>query len=309
MNPQLTISIVTKERPLKLERCLESICKQSILPTSVLIVDNDIKKTAYPVYLKYKKSLNMNYVLEKKAGVPRARNAALKKAKTRFLGFVDDDCILDKHWVKAAISKLTSANRRTYVVGRTLFFNKNSLLALAQSRRDTYWKLKLLKKGNETMEYHFDTKNVVFDKDKVLAHKMEFDPSCSIGRYDSGDFDFGMQLKDKSLKGVYVKKMLLFHEEESSLIKYLKKAYFRGKIAAHISHKWKLGHKLVNLSAQNIKWWIYDSINNFSKEKRMYTRALNISEFKKTLLTLIIRISDRVYLQGYLSYLKENKNV
>jgi len=306
MDSQLTIAIVTKKRPSRLARCLESICRQSVFPTVVFIIDNDSKKSAYPIFKKFKKKLNIKYFSEKRPGVPSARNTALKKAKTRFLGFVDDDCILDKRWVELATKELFSRKGLTYVVGNTQLYNNQNIVALAQHLRDTYWRLKSLKKDNQTMEYHFDTKNVVLKRSIILSNKVSFDTKCSIGRYDSADFDMGLQLTRKSLKGIYLKKMQLFHEDNVSLKMYIKRAYYRGRLAGYISRKWKLGHKLVDLSARNLKWWIFDTLNNFSKEKIMYTKGRNLSGLEKILITILIRIHDRAYLQGYLSFL-ENK--
>jgi|SRR3990170_2493976 len=306
MGADLTIVIVTKNRPVKLARCLASIRKQSVLPSGVLIIDNDVRRSAFPVYREYKNSLNLYFSSEKRQGVPWARNKALKYTKSQLLGFVDDDCVLDKRWSENVVNMLSESENITYVVGDTKLYNKNNLFALAQHSRDNYWKLKTFKNGNETTRYHFDTKNVVIKLSDIKSKNVKFDPKCSINEFDSGDFDFGLNLAGKSLKGVYLEKMILFHEETSGISRFIKRAYYRGKIAKYISKKWDLGNVLVNLPARNFKWWFFDSINNFAKEKRMYTKNLKINNLKKILITILIRIHDRIYLQGYLSFNDES---
>jgi len=299
MDTSLTIAIVTKNRPSKLERCLESIRKQTVFPKKILIIDNDKEKSAYFVIKKFK-NLNLKYFLEKNPGVPNARNRALKECKTSYLGFVDDDCVLDKRWVENVVNMLSESKQITYVVGDTKLYNKSNLFALAQHCRDNYWKLKTLKNGNETTRFHFDTKNVVFRIDDIKSNGIKFDPKCSMGEFDSGDFDFGLNLTSKSLKGLYLNNMILFHEETSSMVRFIKRAYYRGKISAYISKKWGLGDILVNTSAKNLKWWIFDIFNNFLKEKVNYTKNLYITNLKKMIITTLIKIHDRAYLQGYL---------
>ena len=163
MDSQLTIAIVTKKRPSRLDRCLESIYKQSILPETVLVIDNDSKKSAYPIFKKFKKKLNIKYILEKRPGVPSARNTALKDAKTRFLGFVDDDCILIENWVSIVVSSFNSKPKADFLIGNTELYNSKNLIALAQHTRDTYWRKKLLLRNSLVTEHHFDTKNAALN--------------------------------------------------------------------------------------------------------------------------------------------------
>lgn len=302
----LTIAVVTKDRPVRLGRCLESICRQTILPTTVLVVDNDIMASAKPVSLKFKNKLNINYVLEKKPGVAGARNTALKHSATRFLGFVDDDCVLDQEWAEAGITKLTTTKELTYVTGNTQLYNNSNLLAQAQHCRDSYWYREKLKSNNKTMEYHVDTKNIMFNLEKVFANKLEFDSHCSLGIYDSADLDFGLQLARKSLGGLYLDNMRLRHEEVSSLGRFVVRAYQRGRLAGYINHKWQLGHRLVDLSEKSMIRWGKNFIKHFAEEQRRYTDGLKLPVVKKNLILLFIKVYERTYLQGYLAYLKTN---
>ena len=301
MDSQLTIAIVTKKRPSRLARCLESIYKQSILPETVLVIDNDSKKAAYPIFKKFKKKLNIEYILEKRSGVPSARNIALKDAKTRFLGFIDDDCILGKHWVSAVVSGFNSKPKADFLIGNTELYNSKNLIALAQHTRDTYWRKKLLLRNSLVTEHHFDTKNAALNLEKIKDAGLKFDVKCSDGDFDSGDFDFGFQLKDKNLRGKIVKKMTISHEETSGLVRFLKRAYSRGRIASYIKKKWALNDDFTNVKEKKMSQWIEHLRYNFGKEMKMYTKDLSVSGVNKFIITLLIKAYERAYFYGYIS--------
>lgn len=301
----ITVVIVTRNRPAKLKRCLESLSSQSYLPEKVLVIDNDIKSTSYSVAQNFKEKLNLEYYLEYASGVPHARNTALNKTKSRFLGFVDDDCILDEKWVEIAINTLKRVKGITYICGKTKLYNNNNILALAQHTRDSYWYIKKLKNDKETTQEHFDTKNVVFDKEQILAKGIKFDENCRFGQFDSADFDFGIQLATNSLKGIYISSMKLMHEETNNLQRFIIRGYYRGKIAGYINEKWSFGDKLVDMSERNVLIWLLKTIKNFPLYFKIYTKNLNISIFRKILLICLIRSYEAAYLMGYIGYKKK----
>lgn len=301
MNTGLTVAIVTKERPFKLIRCLESLSKQTLVPR-VLIIDNDVKKSAYWVFKDYRKRLPLRYYLEKKSGVPYARNRALVLSDTRYLGYVDDDCILNEKWVEFALGALKRNRGIAYVCGKTKPNKSKNILAIAQHTRDSYWYLKKLKRNNQTLAEHFDTKNVVIDRNLVLTKKMKFDYRCSIGPFDSADFDFGLQLDHKSLRGIYFDKMRLTHEETLTLQRYVRRAFFRGKIAGYINKKWKLNNETVDLSEGNILIWLLKTLKKFPADFIRYTCNLKLPVLYKILVVLAIRIYEGAYLRGYISF-------
>ncbi len=116
MKNKISIAIVTKNRPVKLRRCLESILKQSMLPDVVIIVDNDTKKSAKKVAFSFRKNLNLVYMVEPKPGVAQARNRVLVTCKTFYLGFVDDDCVLDKKWVETGLNTMKARKKVIWAI-------------------------------------------------------------------------------------------------------------------------------------------------------------------------------------------------
>ena len=305
MKNKISIAIVTKNRPVKLRRCLESILKQSMLPDVVIIVDNDTKKSAKKVAFSFRKNLNLVYMVEPKPGVAQARNRVLVTCKTFYLGFVDDDCVLDKKWVETGLNTMKARKKATFVLGKSLIFNAKNIVALAQYYHQSYWFMQKLKENkNKTSPFNFDTKNLIIKISNLRKKNLKFDSDFSIKGADSSDTDLGFQLEKKGLVGVYEHKMIVLHEELENPILYLKKAYLRGKLALMLTSKWKLKGEFVDLKL--IKWTKYvKSIRFWKKEFHLLTRTHSEDILSKILAFVLIKMSERVYLKGYVG--KANK--
>ncbi len=300
MKNDLSLAIVTYQREKKLSRCLESIKKQITQPKDIFITDNDKNKSSFRVYSKYKKHLPLKYYCEPKQSVPKARNLALQKCTTKYLAFVDDDCVLTPSWIQVGLKKIKK-NTCSFVVGNTKLLNTENIIAIAQHQRDTYWRQHKLQQYSHPTSHHVDTKNIILNTQILKKYKIKFDENCVIGPYDSADFDLGLQLENKRIKGVYNKKMVLYHEETPTIIRFVKRAYARGKIASYLNRKWQLQNILVNDRHQSILMRTKSFLKNFKKEINMYTKNLSISFPQKIYITVFIKLYEFWYLLGYYS--------
>ena len=101
--PSLTITVCTRNRPVMLRRCIESIratCAQHPeLATSVeiLIVDNAPPDDATRDVVADFPSVH--YVREPVPGLDFARNRAIAECRTTYIAYIDDDAIVDRHWL------------------------------------------------------------------------------------------------------------------------------------------------------------------------------------------------------------------
>lgn len=97
----LTIAICTKDRAERLSRLLESLARSTASSpfafTEVLVIDNapSDARTADAV----SDFADVRYVIEPKAGLNFARNAALANARGELLAFLDDDVVVDRGWL------------------------------------------------------------------------------------------------------------------------------------------------------------------------------------------------------------------
>ena len=141
---KLTICICTYKRNESLKRCIKSINKlinQSSIKISIIIIDNSKNFNV----LKIKNQLiniskyKISFLNEKKRGIVNARNKFLKNLKNvipNFICFFDDDCIVDKYWLRNVIktSKKFKADivtgpqiykKNNYLINYSSFFEKN----------------------------------------------------------------------------------------------------------------------------------------------------------------------------------------
>lgn len=99
--PSLSVAICTRDRPERLGRLLSSLERvragSRFRPLEVLVVDNasldpGTRATA-------ERFEGVRYVHEPRTGLDFARNAALRAATGDLIAFLDDDVVVDRHWL------------------------------------------------------------------------------------------------------------------------------------------------------------------------------------------------------------------
>lgn len=298
MIAKLTLAIVTRKRPSKLHRCLTSIAEQTLAPGRILVVDNDRRESARRVTQLFKSKLPLVYVVEKIQNVPLARNKALSLCHAPFLGFIDDDCVLEKNWTEKGFQTLKKNPRVAYVEGQSRLLNKTNSLAQALFYRERFWfNYKL--KPKTTTPYNLDTKNVIFRANLLKRQRITFDKHLYLAEVgDHADVDVGFQLEKLGLTGKYEPGMTLYHEEITTFRDFIKKAYERGRVGFLLYHKWRLAGELVFLP--DIRWskW-FRRLKCWPKDYESWTREIPGNHFHKAVLFLLMKLYDRVYLQGF----------
>ena len=118
----VTVVIPTANRGAFLEESLNSVLAQSTLPRHILIIDNGsdrcFKNRILPDVVKIIRTAP-------NIGASRARNIGLKKTKTEFVAFLDDDDIWDKDFLKNALKSIS--NREFDVIVGALYRKKDRL--------------------------------------------------------------------------------------------------------------------------------------------------------------------------------------
>ncbi len=293
MRANITIAIVTKNRIKELARCLDSLLIQSQKSQKIIVIDNDHDHTAKQVIVKnkYQQLPIVYYTVD--GSVPKCRNFAIVKCKSKYLAFTDDDCLLDQNWIKNGINKIRNGDY-DFVVGQTKLYNPENLFALAQHTRDEYWK-----KQNSPM---FDTKNVILNLATIKKHQLMFDEKCQKSVYDSADFDFDFVVKKYKLKGSFCKKMIVYHKETKQFIRFIRRAYYRGYLGKYLDRKWQLEDQLVDLSTRNFIIWLLKLIKNYFYDYKRYAQKMSQAPVcNKILANLIIKIFEFCYVSGYVA--------
>ena len=108
MTAQLKASVVipTRDRAKLLEKCLESLTRQTFPADQfeVLIVDNGTGDQTRRLADAYASRLTVQYVPAPEPGLHVGRHAGMRRAQTDILTFADDDIEAEPGWVEAVVS-------------------------------------------------------------------------------------------------------------------------------------------------------------------------------------------------------------
>ncbi|MFC1690833.1 glycosyltransferase [Nanoarchaeota archaeon] len=110
----LDISIVVPTRNNKdtIKNCLESLVKLDYPKNKYEIITSDgmskdgTREIIAKYAKKYKKSLKISLIDNKKLNSAAGRNLAVKKAKNKIIAFTDSDCFVPKKWLKTLVNAL-----------------------------------------------------------------------------------------------------------------------------------------------------------------------------------------------------------
>lgn len=296
MKKGLTIGIVTRKRPELLVKCLKSIAKQTQLIQEVIVVDNDYRKSSESTVAGFKSKLRIKYLVEPKIGISYGRNKVLDWNKTKYLGFVDDDCVLDSNWAKEGL-KTIKRYKLAYVLGKTELLNKNSMVAQARFYYYKHWfKSQFNFNRKKVSSKSLDTKNVIFDFEMINKKKVRFDERFAVTSIGGGeDMDMDLQLEKLNLNGGYVEKMKLKHQEPERIKILIKKAYWSGRASYLLAKKWQLESEFESEQFDWKVWW-----NNFWIKPYVNKELKKKTDIKKLWFHVLIKLYDRAWIQGYI---------
>ncbi len=104
-----TVAVPTYNGAERLPKVLDRLLSQTGLQNinwEIIIIDNNSSDQTAELVSSYQNSgkfkVNLKYFLEKKQGIPFARQRAVSEAKGEFIAFIDDDNLPDPVWVAAA---------------------------------------------------------------------------------------------------------------------------------------------------------------------------------------------------------------
>jgi len=161
MKVSLIIPVFNEEKYITL--CLESLEKQIEKPNEIIIVDNNCTDNTINIVKKYKKSLPIKIVKEKKKGVVFARNRGFSKAKGDILARCDADSILPKNWIKK-IKENFSKNKIDGLTGPIIFYD--FLLKTSFFSKIYLLLMKILQKGETLLGPNMAISKKIWEKIK-----------------------------------------------------------------------------------------------------------------------------------------------
>ena len=110
--PDVSICVCTYHRPDLLAHLFDSLLVQNLeFSVEIILTDNDGEGSAAKVASLYAerfraKGCTFTYCVEPKQGISQARNTGLKRAKGRYVAFIDDDEVADADWLHQLVSAM-----------------------------------------------------------------------------------------------------------------------------------------------------------------------------------------------------------
>lgn len=195
--PFVSIIICTHNRVEALKKfALKSVLKLNYPNYEVIVVDDASTDKTQNILEKFK-SKTKNFKVVKNAkmkGLCYTRNLGVEHSRGEIIAFTDDDCVVDKNWLKELVKpylknkKVMVVGGKTYVGNSEKVFNPNkSIFGCNMSFRKEIFK-----------KFLFDN-NLYFNK-------------CSY--YDETDLIY--RIKNKNLKIVYTGKAIVKHFEQQA---------------------------------------------------------------------------------------------
>jgi GT2 family glycosyltransferase len=240
MDQPITVAIVTRNRKKDLHECLLSLFEQTHHPQKILIIDNNSSDKTQDVIREFSKILPIKTVTEKKVGYPIVYNRALREAKTKWVAFIDDDCVADKHWFHEIMKAIQKYYNYTAIAGASLNYYPQNIYACSFQFWYDYWRQRSIRKRNIVDYRCLDSRNIIYNRQLFIAHGIVFDDTFSAGAEDG---DLGMQIQNNNLKAAYVSQLLIYHKEPKTMTAFFRKKRAYAKAGRYLTKKW--GYKLL----------------------------------------------------------------
>ena len=300
---RISVVIVTRNRIHKLKRCIFSLLGSTVKPDEILIIDNNSTDTtqveATEISKKYKR-YNIKYFKEKRVGISYARNIGLVKAKSDIIAFTDDDCVVDKDWIKNIILAHSKYPDAIAIGGNTLNYD-NGLIGYPGhiyrqflTVNDFITKANLRDYREELDKNHYmvslSTQNISY-KRKYVRH-INFSEHAA--PCEAVDFSWKL-LHIRKDAILYVPNIKVFHEYRPNTADFLAQHYQYGHAARYVR----------NISVRK-GYFPYKHLTPYMNKIIFYigfalaeTRQSKYNLFKKLYLFALLLSREAAFIIGY----------
>jgi succinoglycan biosynthesis protein ExoM len=230
---KIAICIPTYKRPLMLRKLVSSIieCKLNkslIKDVNIIIVDNDIDRTAEltveELKREYNAVFNLQYTNYPVKGLSNVRNELIKNAlmlAPDFLVFVDDDEYVTPDWLNELVKSVIS-NKADITMGPVLTEKNNKI-------PDTIscWLDRPNYPNNTSLKF-LRTGNVIIDVKSLQTNQIRFDPRFN--HTGGEDAFFGIQMLKKGATILWASNAIVYEtvSEDRANINWLARRYYNG---------------------------------------------------------------------------------
>jgi len=118
----ITVIIATRDRPERLDPCLDTLLALDYPAFDIIVVDNDptTSKTVELVTARGATTGRITYLRENRRGLGAAHNCGLAAATGSIVAFTDDDVAVDRHWLSELAAPFVADERVAGATGLIL---------------------------------------------------------------------------------------------------------------------------------------------------------------------------------------------
>ncbi len=198
----------------RLTLCLKALAGQSFAQEQfeIIVVNND---PADQTPAGFECAANCQIISEAKPGSYAARNAALKLAKGKIIGFTDSDCIPDKDWIKNAVNYFDTNSLCSRIAGKISIFFQGATPTKAELYDSLYafnQKEYVINSGTSVTANLF-TYKYIFDKVGYFKEDL----------MSGGDFSWGTTAQENGYNIHYAENVIVYHPGRQTLQELIKK--------------------------------------------------------------------------------------
>ncbi|MEA2056540.1 MAG: glycosyltransferase [Patescibacteria group bacterium] len=230
----ISVIVITKDRPKQLQQCLQEINQQSFLPTEVVVVDSSELKKIDLETAGLELSYELKHELILDVSIPYSRNYGLKRASENLVAFIDDDCHPSRDWLKTMAKAHQNHPRAAIVGGKVKNHDAMNIWGETTSSILTFY-------NQDPNKFHREefllTSNLSLKKNKL---KDVFFDENLIG---IEDVDFCNTAKSFGLSSFYDPAIEVTHDNRATLKEFLKQWYFYGRANHYFYNKYSWGLK------------------------------------------------------------------
>ncbi len=197
--PKVSIIVPVYNAEEYLERCVNSLKKQTLEDIEIILVDDNSTDASLEICNKMAmEDIRIKVIHKENEGAGKARNAALKIATGEYIGFADSDDYVEKDMFKTLCEKAEKYNSDLVMSG-VLFVDGNMFSKEGECIRKTYF-------DNDT---HFDTEDSL---KKLRMGIVGATPD------DTDDSKYGMSIWKNLFKNEIIKKNDISFNSEREML-------------------------------------------------------------------------------------------
>lgn len=217
--PSVTILISAKNAKNTIEKCVNSLFRQTYRNKKIYIIDNASTDETYEILKKFGKKIKLERIPGR---VPKVLNHAIKKINTEFIAFTDADCVVDKNWLKNLISGFTSEEILATAGYCGTPNSVNKLQKLIGRELESRWK--------KFPEYISRSPTMNMCVRTKIAKKIKFNEKY----FWAWDTDFGYRLNEIG-KMKYVTDAIIYHYHRATWRSFFRQQMNNAKIQSRLS--------------------------------------------------------------------------